>query len=147
MNQQFRPIALTAATLMAVAAAPARAADLPLTVAQVEKVSGLSGLSTKPAKYDKAGTNFVTAKGDTVITLKVASASVFDTWKSQPSMNDQVALSGVGDDAVVSKKGHYVCFKKAGQGACVVAGIALPGSPALVNDAQLAELARLAAGK
>jgi hypothetical protein len=136
-----------AASFLAWSFGLAHRGELPLTVAQVEKVTGQSGLTTKPAKYDKAGTNFVTTQGATVITLKVASASVYDVWKSQPSMDDQVAYAGLGDDAVISKKGHYICFKKSGQGVCVVGSIELPGKPALAADAHIAELAKLAAAR
>lgn len=123
----------------------AAAADLPLTVAQVEKATGLSGLSTKPAKYDKVGTNFVTASGQIALTVKVASAAVYEVWKSQPSMGDQVPLAGVGDDAISSKTGRYFCFRKSGTGVCIVGMPSFPGKPALLNEAQLLELARLAA--
>jgi hypothetical protein len=139
VSNRLAPVVL----LVAAVALPALCADLPLTVAQVERVTGLSGLSTKPAKYDKVGTNFVTADGKTVITLKVASASIYDTWKSQPSMDDQAPYPGLGDDAVASKKGHYVCYKKAAQGVCVVGNF---GGPS-VTDAQVAELAKMAAAK
>ncbi|MEK8031249.1 hypothetical protein AACH06_10515 [Ideonella sp. DXS29W] len=133
-----------AATLCATAIT-ALAADLPLSIAQVEKTTGLSGLSTKPAKYDKAGTNFVTSSGQVALTVKVASAEVYEIWKSHPSMSDQASLAGVGEDAVSSKKGRYVCFKKAGTGVCVVGMADLPGNPAPLSDGQLLELARLAA--
>jgi hypothetical protein len=126
---------------------PANGADLPLSLAQVEKVTGQSGLSTKPAKYDKVATNFVTAQGTAVITLKVASAAIYEIWKSQPSMDDQVTYAALGEDAVASKKGRYICFKKAGQGICVVGGIGLPSKPALATDAHVTELAKLAASK
>jgi hypothetical protein len=139
-------IALAVSLLVSIVG-PALGADLPLSVAQVEKVTGQSGLTTKPAKYDKVGTNFVTAQGTTVITLKVASTGIYDIWKSQPSMDDQVTYAGVGEDAVASKKGRYICFKKAGQGVCVVGGIELPGKPALATDAHVVELAKLAASK
>jgi hypothetical protein len=141
VSNRFAPVAL----FIAAVASPVWSAELPLSVPQVEKVTGLAGLSTKPAKYDKVGTNFVTAQGKTVITLKVASVSIYDVWKSQPAMDDQAAYAGVGEDAVISKKGRYICFKKAGQGVCVVGDISLPGSPPLATDAQIAELAKLAA--
>jgi len=131
----------TFALIVAAAASPAQSAELPLAISQVEKVTGLSGLTTKPAKYDKVGTNFVTAQGQTVITLKVASAAIYDVWKSHPSMNDQAPLAGVGEDAVVSKQGHYICFKKSGQGVCVVVGNA---GTTPMSDAQIVELAKLA---
>ena len=141
-----KSVALAALLLVSIVG-PALGADLPLSPAQVEKVTGQSGLSTKPAKYDKVGTNFVTAQGTTVVTLKVASAGIYDIWKSQPSMDDQVTYAGVGEDAVASKKGRYICFKKAEQGVCVVGGIELPGKPALATYAHVAELAKLAASK
>jgi hypothetical protein len=60
-------------------------------------------------------------------------------------MSDQVALAGVGEDAVQSKKGRYICFKRGSVGACVIGGIGLPGKPALATDEHLLQLAKLAA--
>lgn len=117
----------------------------PLTIGQIERVTGLTGLSMKPGKYDKTSRNYVTPKDDLVLTVKIASASVYEVWKSQPSINDQVPVSGLGEDAVGSKRGRYLCFKKAGTGICVAGMVALPGVPELVNDSQILELARLAA--
>jgi hypothetical protein len=131
--------------LAAAAASGLAFAAEPLTTAQVEKVTGLSGLSIKPAKYDKVAKNYVTSKNDLAVSVKVASAAIYDVWKSQPSMDDQTSLPGLGEEAITSKKGRYICFKKAGTGLCVVGMVALPGTPALVSDAQLLELARLAA--
>jgi hypothetical protein len=139
---------LLSATLCAVlftsAAATVAAADA-LNVAQVEKVTGLSGLSVRAAKYDKAARVFVTAKDEMVVSLKQANAEIYEVWKTKPSFSDQAPLAGIGDDAISSKKGRYVCFKKGGQGACVTAMAALVGTPAAANDAQVLELARLAA--
>ena len=117
----------------------------PLTLAQIEKVTGLSGLSVKPGKYDKASQNYLTSKNELAVTVKVASASVYDVWKSQPSMNDQTPLSGLGEDAISSKKGRYICFKKGAAGVCVVGMVSLGEGQPLVSDAKLLELARLAA--
>jgi hypothetical protein len=116
----------------------------PLSIAQIEKVTGLSGLVAKPAKYDKVATAYVTASNASALTVKIASAAVYDVWKSQPPMDDQAPLSGLGDEAISSKKGRYVCFKKANAGVCVIGAYALPGKPAIVSDVHLLELARLA---
>lgn len=131
--------------LAALAGASVAFAAEPLTLAHIEKVTGLTGLVKKPAKYDKASQDYVTAQNDLAVTVKVASASVYEVWKSQPSLNDQTPLAGLGEDAILSKKGRYVCFRKAGAGICVTGMVALPGRPALVSDAQLLELAQLAA--
>jgi hypothetical protein len=125
----------------------AQAAGLPLTVAQVEQVTGQSGLTTKPSKYDKLGTDFVTPAGATVVTVRVGTSDLYNTWKAQPSMSDQAPMPGVGDDAIVSKKGRYVCFRRATEGACVVGDYAFRGKPPLVSDEQLLQLAKLAAGR
>lgn len=117
----------------------------PLTVAQIEKVTGLAGLSAKPAKYDKSALNYVTAKNELAVSVKVASAAIYDVWKSQASIDDQASLSGIGEDAISSKKGRYICFKKAGTGVCVTGMPSLSGGQPLVSDAKLLELARLAA--
>jgi len=77
----------------------------PLTVAQSEKVTGLSGLVARPAKCDKGATSCVTAKNESAVTLKVAGAAVYDAWTSQPAVDDQAPLSGLGDEAIISKNG------------------------------------------
>ena len=120
------------------------AAD-PLTVAQVEKVTGLKGLKVTPSKYDKGGISFVTEKNDLAVAVKNQSASVYDIWKSQGAGSDHKPVAGIGDDAISSKQGRYICFKKASKGICVVGMVAVGGTPELVSDAQLLELARLAA--
>lgn len=134
-----------ACALLALCAGGLAFAAEPLTMAQIEKVTGLTGLSAKPGKYDKAAQNYVTPKNELVVTVKVASASVYEVWKSQPSMNDQTPLAGLADDAISSRKGRYVCFKKGGTGVCVTGMVSLGEAPPLVSDAKLLELARLAA--
>lgn len=103
----------------------AQAAELPLSIAQVEATTGQTGMTTRPTKYDKQGTNFVSAEGANVVTLKVATSAVYEVWKSQPAMDDQSLLPGIGEEAVTSKKGHYVCFRKSTQGVCVISGAAV----------------------
>jgi len=132
------------AAVTAILSASLAFAAEPLTISQIEKVTGLSGLTVKPGKYDKTSRNYVTSKDDLALTVKIASASVYEVWKSQPSMNDQAPISGLGEDAVRSKKGRYVCFKKGDAGVCVAGAVALPGTPELVTDSQIMELARLA---
>jgi hypothetical protein len=139
VNLRFLALALTLA-----AGTVAQAAE-PLSVAQVEKVTGFKGLVVKPAKYDKAARNFVTAEGDAVVSLKLASASVYEVWKASPSFADQAPLNGLGDDALVSRSGHYVCFRKGGNGVCVTSMPAVSKGAQPVSDSQVLELARLAA--
>lgn len=134
-----------AGAILALCAAGLTFAAEPLTVAQVEKATGLTGLSVKPAKYDKAAQNYVTAKNELAVSVKIASASVYEVWKSQPSMSDQASVSGLGDDAISSKKGRYVCFKKGVAGVCVTGMVSLGEGQPLVSDEKLLELARLAA--
>ena len=134
-----------ACALLALCASSLTFAADPLSLAQIEKVTGLSGLSAKPGKYDKASQNYLTAKNELAVSVKVASASVYDVWRSQPSMNDQAPLSGLGDEAISSKKGRYICFKKGATGVCVTGMVSLGDGQPLVSDAKLLELARLAA--
>jgi hypothetical protein len=110
----------------------------PLTVKQIEKVAGTAGMVAKPGRYDTGSLRYYTSKNDLVLTIKVASASTYEVWKSQPSATDQVPVSGLGEDAVSSKEGHYVCFKKAGTGVCIL-GMEL-AAPVLIGDAQILEL-------
>lgn len=139
----LRAIAL--AVVLSASAIPNAFAGEPLSIAQIEKVTGLSGLVAKPAKYDKVAKDYVTAKNEVAVSVKVTGASVYDVWKSQPSMSDQEGLPGLGEDAIVSRKGRYVCVKKNNTGVCVTGMPSLKSSPALVSDAQLLELAKLAA--
>jgi hypothetical protein len=130
-------LALSAITSSAAAAEP-------LTVAQVEKVTRLSGLSAQPSKNDKAATDFITRKDELVITFKVTTATAFNLSRSHPWLVDQVGLPGLGDEAFTSKVGRYICFKKGSMGACMTRAAALPNKPALVTEAQLLQLARVA---
>ena len=145
MRLRALPFVLPSVLIAAFPGAGTAAAAEPLSIAQVEKVTGLKGLSVKPAKYDKVARNFVNAENEIAVSVKVAGASVYEVWKSQPSFPDQVALSGLGEDAITSKQGRYICFKKATAGVCVTGMFATGGKPALVGDAALLELARLAA--
>jgi hypothetical protein len=142
-TMSLRAIAL-AVVLTAFGSGNALAGE-PLSIAQIEKVTGMSGLVAKPAKYDKSAKDYVNAKNEFAVSVKIAGAAVYDIWKNQASMSDQEALPGIGDDAIFSKKGRYVCFKKSSTGVCVTGMVSLKGSPALVSDVQLLELAKLAA--
>lgn len=132
------------ALLTLLVSASAFAAE-PLTLAQIEQVTGLTGLTSKPGKYDKSAQNYVTAKNELAVSVKVANAAIYEVWKSQPSMNDQAPLSGLGDDAISSKTGRYICFRKGSNGICVTGMVSLSKGQPLVSDAKLLELARLAA--
>lgn len=83
-----------AALALTGAALSAQAADA-LTVAQVEKITGLTGLKVEPSKYDKGGISFMAGK-DLVVAVKQESADAYAVWKEQGARGDQQPLAGVG---------------------------------------------------
>lgn len=117
----------------------------PLSVAQVESVTGLKGLTVASSKVDRTAKTFTTADNELALTMKLAHASVFDFWRDQASADDQAPLKGLADEAFASKKGRYVCFRKASKGMCLVAKAATGSAAQLISDAQLMELAKTAA--
>ena len=117
----------------------------PLSVAQVESVTGIKGLTLASSKVDRTARTFTTADNELALTMKLAHASVFDFWRDQASADDQAPLKGLADEAFASKKGRYVCFRKASKGVCLVARAATGNAAQLVTDAHLMELAKAAA--
>lgn len=129
-----------AALALTGAALSAQAADA-LTVAQVEKITGLTGLKVEPSKYDKGGISFMAGK-DLVVAVKQESADAYAVWKEQGARGDQQPLAGVGEDAITSKKARYVCFRKSGRGICLTA---MPPKMSPIDDDKLLALAKAAA--
>ena len=133
----------TLLTVILAVSAPLAQAAGPLSAAEVEKVTGLSGLHTAAGKYDKTGFNVLDAKGQIVVSVKDQPASVYEIWKQAPAQ----PVAGLGEAAFLSKTGRVasICFKKSGRGICVSGSTSeLPGSAA-VTEAQLMDLARAAA--
>lgn len=128
------------AAALALASLSAQAADA-LTVAQVEKITGLAGLTVGPSKYDKGGISFMAGK-DLVVAVKQESADAYAVWKEQGARGDQQPLAGVGEDAITSKKARYVCFRKSGRGICLTA---MPPKMSPIDDEKLLALAKAAA--
>jgi hypothetical protein len=115
------PVASTAAPVeptTAPAASPAATSDL-LTAADVEKVSGLTGIKNV-AKGSTTGAggdvNFVGADGTLVVMANFFDGTQFDTFKNSPNYRE--ALSGLGDAAFVGPSAdimstlYIVGFKK-----------------------------------
>ncbi len=138
-------VALGALALVAATSAQAQSIE-PLSVMQVESITGLKGLTLAPSKVDRSAKTFTTAENELALTMKIAHASVFEFWRDQASADDQAPLQGLADEAFASKKGRYVCFRKASKGVCLVARAATGNAAQLIGDAQLMELARTTAG-
>lgn len=134
-------VALGALALVFATAAQAQSAE-PLSVAQVESVTGLKGLTLANSKVDRSAKTFTTPDNELALTMKIAHASIFDFWRDQASADDQAPLKGLGDEAFTSKKGRYVCFRKASKGVCLVAKAATGNAAQLISEAQLMELAK-----
>lgn len=131
-------------SLVLFVATAAQAAD-PLTVAQVESVTGLTGLKMQPSKVDRTARTFTTATDELALTMKLAHASVFEFWREQPSADDQAPVKGLGDEAFASAKGRYVCFRKASKGVCLIARAATGNAAQLVTETHLMTLAKMTA--
>ncbi len=120
-----------------------------LTAADVEKVSGLTGVHTVP-KNQATGAggelNFAGADNKLVLMVMVQPQSTFDFWKKQyGAKGDPVAK--LGSEAFRSKAGEfisYVVFLKGGTGVWVQSMGWKKGGGANFTAQQLEELARLA---
>ncbi|MFZ6658081.1 hypothetical protein [Undibacterium sp. TJN19] len=127
------------------------AAEL-LAVADVEKVTGLSGIQVvgkDPAKGAGGELNFANADKKLITMVMIQDGSMFDFWKKQYG-KDGVSIQGVGTEAFHTKPDSaisYIAFKKGNKAIWIQSmGWNKTGKPNL-TDAQLAELAKLAASR
>ena len=140
----YAPLCAAGLLLAAFLHRAAQANEL-LTLQQVEKVTGLTGLSVNPSRYNNAGISFINERSELAVAVKTESAEIYAAWKAQPAFPDQTPLKGIGQDAFTSKTGRYLCFKKAKRGVCVMAMVPLADREPMVNDEQLLRLAKLVA--
>jgi hypothetical protein len=138
-------ITLAAGSLMAAAQG-----DL-LTVSDVEKISGLRELHKTPKDQSKGAggdLNFA-GKDGKLVAMVMISTSMYDFWKTRYGSSAE-PLRGVGDDGFRTKKGEaisWVVFRKGHTGVWIQSmGWKKDGS-ATLSDAQLTDLAKLAASR
>ena len=120
-----------------------------LTAAEVEKISGLSGVHTVP-KNQATGAggelNFAGADNKLVLMVMVQPQSTFEFWKKQYGAKGE-PVGKLGTEAFRSKPGEfisYVVFLKGGTGVWVQSMGWKKGGGANFTAQQLEELARLA---
>ncbi len=120
-----------------------------LTVAEVEKISGLTGLHTVP-KNQAMGAggelNIAGADNKLVLMVMVQPQSTFEFWKKQYGAKGE-PVAKLGSEAFRSKPGEfisYVVFLKGGTGVWVQSMGWKKGGGANFNAQQLEELAKLA---
>ena len=130
-----------------VSASSSDASDL-LTIADVEKVSGLTGIKTvERASVAGAGgdVNFVTAEGKLVLIATSYDGAGFDALKDTPNYREP--LSGLGDAAFVGPAKdivetlYEVGVKKGDHGALLVTFFKSPSKETMLTMGQLKELA------
>jgi hypothetical protein len=130
-----------------VSASSSDASDL-LTIADVEKVSGLTGIKTvERASIPGAGgdVNFVTADGKLVLIATFVDGAGFDAWKDTPNYREP--LSGLGDAAFVgpakdiTETLYEVGLKKGDHGALLVTFFKTLGKETVLTMDQVKELA------
>jgi len=136
--------------LAALTATSAPATDL-LTVADVEKVSGLSDLHKTPKDQSKGAggdLNFA-GKDNKLVAMVMISTSMYDSWKKQYAKSCD-PVSDLGSEAFRTKAGafpSFIVFRKGTSGVWIQSmGWKKDGSSTLSN-AQLTELGRIAASR
>ncbi len=127
------------------------AADI-LTVADIEKVIGMSGVHATPKNQAKGAggeLNFENAENKLVTIVMIQDAAMFDFWKKQyGTLADPVP--NLGSEAFLTKPKSaiaYVFFKKANKAIWIQSMGWNKKGGNNVSDAQLLELAKLAVSR
>jgi hypothetical protein len=127
------------------------AADM-LSVADLEKITGLTGVHATPkdqAKGAGGDLNFANADNKLIAMVMIQDAGMFDFWKKQyGKLTDPVPNLGL--EAFQTKPGSaiaYVFFHKGNKGVWIQSMGWNKKGAANITDAQLLELARLAASR
>lgn len=137
----FKPLFTVGLALLPLFAA----AQDPLSVADVERLTPYKGLRLIQSPLLPIDKTFENPKGQIVLVLRVASGDLYATWK-QVAGKGARPLPGIGDDAFLSTEGPvYACFRQRSKGVCVVPGH--EKGRAVLGEPQLVELAKVAAGK
>jgi hypothetical protein len=148
MNR-FRTVAIACALLSSCLAARAQAPDPRLTIADVEKATGLSGVK-QVAQGSMTGAggdlNFVGPDGKLILMVKFATASLYEATKKNQTVFHAV-VPDIGDEAFDAPPGamQYVLYVKKGTKAVSVTSFistTRPYAPKLTMD-QLKALARV----
>lgn len=123
-----------------------------LTVADVEKITGISGVHAVPKDQAKGAggeLNFENGDNKLVAMVMIQDASMFDFWKKQYGALT-ASVANVGSEAFQTKPKSaiaYVFFKKTNKAVWIQSMGWNKKGGNNVSDAQLLELAKLAASR
>lgn len=147
--------------MLVAAAAFAQPADPRLTVADVEKATGITGVHiVAPGSIPGAGSgvNFATADNKMLVKAEFGPDTLYVRAKTQKEMEiggkkypmelHHADVPGIGDEAFDSPSGpmQYVIYLKKGKNAAVLNTYLAQGKPRLSMD-QLKALAKIVAGR
>jgi hypothetical protein len=136
----------------------AQAADPRLTVADVEKVTGLKGLQlVAPGSVPGAGAglNFATADKKMILMVNFGPAALYSRAKAQKESHGvpmplfHADVPGVGDEAFDSPPGplQYVLYVRKGGNAASFTAYFVPPNKATLTMDQLKQIAKVAASR
>lgn len=127
------------------------AADM-LTVADLEKITGMSGVHATPKNQAKGAggeLNFENAENKLVTIVMIQDAAMFDFWKKQyGTLADPVP--SLGSEAFITKPKSaiaYIFFKKANKAIWIQSMGWNKKGGNNISDAQLLEMAKLAVSR
>ncbi len=140
------------------AAVMAQAADPRVTVADVERVTGLKGVQlVAPGSVTGAGAglNFVTADRKMLLMVNFGPAALYSRAKAQKEYHGMpmplfhADVAGVGDEAFDSPPGpmQYVLYMRKGSTAASFTAYVTAGNRATLTIDQLKQIARIAASR
>lgn len=151
---------ISAALLLALSATTlsAQAPDPRLTVADVERVSGLKGIQlVAPGSVTGAGAglNFASADKHMVLMVNFGPAALYRRAKEQKTIGGlpmplfHADVAGVGDEAFDSPPGplQYVLYVRKGANAASFTAYFVAGNKATLTMAQLRQLAAIAVSR
>ncbi len=135
-----------------------QAADPRVTVADVEKVTGLTGVQLVPAGSVAgagAGLNFATADKKMILMVNFGPAALYTRAKEQKEFHGipmplfHAAVPGIGDEAFDSPPGpfQYVLYMRKGNNAASFTAYVTGASKATLTIEQLKAIARVAASR
>jgi len=158
MRQWLRRVVVLALVGVAAVAARAQTPDPRLTVADVEKVSGLKGLQiVAPRAVTGAGPglNFASADKHMVLMVNFGPAALYQRAKQQKTYGGMpmplfhADVPGIGDEAFDSPPGsmQYVLYVRKGANAASFTAYYVSANKATLTMDQLKALARVAVGR
>jgi len=158
MNRASRALAALALAVPLAAHAVHAQSDPRVTVADVEKVSGLKGVQLVPGGSIAgagAGLNFATAEKRMLVMVNFGPAALYQRAKDQKTVGGMpmpllhAIVPGIGDEAFDSPPGplQYVLYVRKGTNAASFTAYYVSAGKATLTMEQLKQLARIAVSR